>query len=340
MRPHAQLRSMHSVLEWFLDCVASSVRFGRAYISLVLSSWFFVFAFLTSILRSQPENDDSLPKNTTKKCDKKQPQGRIADLLRKQAQQMPSDTGSGLRPTDGPSLLCGAKKQNHFKGPAPPRSDMATSIKGRPLGSLEKVIVRTDQPRHATRDRCISTAAGHVSFVNAAISAAPPDTDSDLKRESVAQCSTIFWCGPLSQSEKPQKLSTRASVSQSVGVPTGGTDSGPSLAVHRRAGILSQRQAPPVSTSTHKKRHHLNSMDRPAALLPSTQLSHEILEQASMSSTSPPGPPLMYTWERPAVEATRTHRIVEKPNYSPKKLSRGTQMYSTLIFGERLIVCS
>lgn len=285
------------------------------------------FAFLTSILRSQPENDDSLHNKSIKKCSKKQPQGKIVDLLKKQAQQLPSNTSSGLRPTDASSLSRDAKKlDNRFKKPVPPCSGMATSVKARPLGSIEKAV-------EGARDRPLSPAAGHVSSIDATISAISPGTGTDRKCECVAQCSATSCSRPLARSERTQPLSTHASVSRSS------RDSGLSLAVHRKAGVFSQRRASPTSTPTHKKQHYSNSMDRPADL-PSSRLAHGIPDQSSMTLTSPPAPMPMYACERPAIEATRTtHRILEKPSLSQKEYSRGAHMYSTLIFDSRLIVC-
>jgi hypothetical protein len=207
------------------------------------------------------------------------------------------------------------KLDNQFKRPAPPCSGTATPVKVRPLGSIEKAV-------EGARD-------SRLSPISAVLSGA----GIDLKRESVAQCSVTSCSGPLPRSERAQTLSTQASVSRSS------RDSGPSLAVHRRAEVFSRRRASPPSTSTNKKQYHSNSMDRPADLL-STQLSHEIPDQVSMTLTSPPDPMPMYACERPAIEATRTtHRIVEKPGLSPKEYSRGAHMYSTLTFGARLIVC-
>jgi hypothetical protein len=211
------------------------------------------------------------------------------------------------------------KLDNQFKRPASPCSVTATSVEGRPLGSLEKAV-------EGTRDRHLSPAAGHVSSINAAISAVPSGTGTDLIRESVAQCSATSFSGPLSRSERAQTLSTQASVSCSS------RGSGLSLAMHRKAGVLSRRRASPAPTSTHRKQHHLNSMD-----LLSTQLSHEIPDQASMTLTSPSDPKPMYACERPAIETTCTHRIVEKPSSSPKENSRGAHMYSTSIFGAKLM---
>jgi hypothetical protein len=217
------------------------------------------------------------------------------------------------------------KLDNQFKRPAPSCSGTATSVKGRPVGPLEKVL-------EGTRDRRLSPAAGHVSSINTAILAVPCGTGTDLKRDSVAQSSVTSCSGPLSRSERAHTLSTQASVSRFS------RDSGRSSAVHRRAEFLSRRQASPASTSAHKKQHHFNSMDRPVNL-PSTQLRHEIQDRALMTLTPPPDPMPMYACEKPAIEATRTYRIVEKPSLSPEEKFRGAHMYSTLVFGARLIVC-
>src|SRR6266849_5418478 len=88
----------------------------------------FRFPQLTSIFRSQPENDDSLPNKSIKQS----------------------------------------------KRSAPPCSGTATSVKGRPLGSPEKVI-------EGTRDRRLFPAARQVSSSNSTISAAPSGTGSDLR---------------------------------------------------------------------------------------------------------------------------------------------------------------
>ena len=265
----------------------------------MLSLW--EFALLTSILRSQPENNDLLPNKSIEKCNKKKPQGKIVDYLRKQALQLPSETGSGLRPTEVPSLSRDAKKpDSQFKKLAPPCSGTATSVKGRPFGSLGKAV-------EGTRDRHLSPAAGHVSSINATIPPVSSGIGTDLKRESVAQCSATSCSGPLSRSERVQTLSMQASVSRSS------RDSGLPSAVHHRAGVLSRRRASPVSTTTHKKYH--------------------------LTLTSPPDPMPMYACERLAIEATPIHRIVKKPSLSSKENSRGAHMYSTLIFGARLIVC-
>lgn len=294
------------------------MRFGRAYtIGPVLSLW--DFAFLTSILRSQPENDDSLPIKSVNKCNKKQPQGIIVDLLRKQAQQLP--TGSGLRPTDVSLKSRDANKlDNRFKRPAPPCSGTATSVKGRPPGSLEKAA-------GGTRDKLLSPAAGYVSPINAAISVVPSGTGTDLKRDSVTQFSATSCSGPISRKEIAQTLSTQASVSRSS------RDSGFSLAVNRRKRVSSWRRAFPTSTSTHKQ-HCTDSMDRPADIL-----SHEVPDQTLVTHTSPPDPMPVYAYQRPAIEATRAHRIIEKPSLSPKENPRGAHMYPTSSFGARLIVC-
>lgn len=99
------------------------------------------FFFLTSSLRSPQRDDDILRNKNIKKCDKKQPQGRIVDFLKKQAQQPPSDTSSGLRPPDASFLSSDAKKlASHIKKSPPFGSSTATSTSGRPSGDLEKPV--------------------------------------------------------------------------------------------------------------------------------------------------------------------------------------------------------
>ncbi|KAH9984503.1 hypothetical protein BJV77DRAFT_1090252 [Russula vinacea] len=191
---------------------------------------------------------------------------------------------------------------------------MVTSAKWRSTGSLEKVAKGTrHQPLNATRDRCLSP-AGHVTSVNTANLIAPSDTSTDPKCKSVAQNSATSWSGFVSQPKKARALSTQASqaVSRSLGLPIRAKGSGLSLAVHHREGVLSQRPVSPASPSTHKKQHHSNSMGRPADLL-FTQFSHGIPDQTSMTFTSPLDFAPMHARERPAVEATRTHHIVENP---------------------------
>jgi hypothetical protein len=224
---------------------------------------------------------------------------------------MPSDTGLGLRPTDAP-LSRGTKKlDNNFKRPVSPRSGTTTLVKRRP------------------------SAAGHASPINAAISTVlKSDTHVDPKRRSLAKGSATSWSGFLSRPKRAPTLSTQATASRSSGPSTGTLDSGLSLAVHgdRRTAIFSQRQASPASPATHKKQHHFNPMALPVDML-YTQSSPEIPYQASMTFTS------TYGRERPVIEATHTRRTAEKPSWSPKEIAQGAHMYSTLIFGARLIVC-
>ena len=240
-------------------------------------------------------------------------------MLRKQAQQLP--TGSGLRPTDVSPMSRNANKlDNQFKRPAPPCSGTATSVKGRPLGSLEKAA-------RGTHDKLLSPASCYASPINAAISVVPPGTGSDPKREIVTQFSATSCSGPSSRSEMAQTLSTQASVSR----PS--RDSGFSLAVNRRKRVPSWRRAFPASTSTNKQ-HCSDSMDRPADIL-----FHEIPDQTLVTHTSPPDPMPVYACQTPAIEATHAHSIIEGTSLSPKENSRGAHMYPTSSFGARLIVC-
>ena len=297
------------------------------------------FAFLTLSLRSQPGNDDSFPNKSNKKYEKKQPQGRIVDLLKKQAQQPPKDTGSGLRPTEASFPSRGARRvDNRFKRPTPPDSGTAAPAKRHPPGSREKAVEGTHRTLYTTSDECLSPAVGHATSINATILTAPSDINNDPKSESVLQSSAPSRSGLLSRSRKAQALSTWAPASRSLGLPTGAIESGFSSAVHRRAAILSQREASPVSPFTYKKRHLLNSKGYPADLRYS-QSPHEIPDQTSMTFTSSPNTTLMHACESSAVEATHTHRIVENQSGSINDTDWGAHMYSILLFGARLIVC-
>ncbi|KAI0000666.1 hypothetical protein BJV74DRAFT_949681, partial [Russula compacta] len=83
------------------------------------------------VAQKSPQRDDDISLNKNiKKCDKKQPQGKIVDFLKKQARQPPSDTSSGLRPPDASFLSSGAKK-------------LASHIRrSPPSGYLEKAVGR------------------------------------------------------------------------------------------------------------------------------------------------------------------------------------------------------
>ena len=281
-----------------------------------------------------------MPNKTNRKYEKRQPQGRIVDLLKKQAQQPPKDTGSGLRPTEVSFLSRGGKKvDDRFKRPAPPDSGTAAPAKRRPPGSLEKAVEGTHRTLYTTRDRCLSPAVGHAASIDSTILTATSDINIDPKSESLLQSSATSGSGLLSRSRKVQALSIRAPASRSSGLPTGAIESGFSSAVHRRAAILSQREASPVSPFTYKKRHLLNSKGYPADLRYS-QSPREIPDQASMTFTSPPNTTSMHACQISAVEATHTHHIVENQSGSINDTDRGAHMYSIFPFGARLIVLS
>lgn len=215
---------------------------------------------------------------------------------------------------------------------------MATPVKRRPPGSLEKALEGTHRTLITTRDKCLSPAFGHVTSMNAAILTVPSNINTDPKSESVLQSSATSRSGLLSRSRKAQALSTQASASRPLGLPTSSIDSGPSSVVHRRAAVLSQRHASPVSPFSYKKHRLLNSKGHPADLQ-YTQSPHEIPDQASMTFTPPPDHTLMRAYKKSsAVETTRTHRIVENQGASLNGTDWGAHMYSIFLFRARLIV--
>jgi hypothetical protein len=130
-----------------------------------------MFAFLTSDLRSPQQNDDSKLDKSTSDCDKRQPQGRIVDLLRKQAQQPPSDTCLGFRPSsrssDAKKLL---EDNSKTRNPALPHSGTVVLTSGHPSGYLRKTMKGPRKPLDTTRVRRLFPAPGCVPPTKVTIS--------------------------------------------------------------------------------------------------------------------------------------------------------------------------
>ncbi|KAI0252994.1 hypothetical protein BJV78DRAFT_1360550, partial [Lactifluus subvellereus] len=229
--------------------------------------------------KSQQSNDASTLGSSIKKCDKKQPQGRIVDLLKKQAQQPASDTASGLRPHDT-SLSSDARKHED----CPRKLDLThagsiVSASGQRRvkpGSLPKMVVGTHQPPNATRE----TRASYSKC-------------SNLK-ESATQSSGTSRSGLLSPSARSPP--TLVSVNNSFGLSSDVVTSGPFSKVYHNAGILSQKQAHSTSPSTHKKQH----------------VSSSLVKQASMPVHDRSAPALMIADKTTDVDAMPAHYIVEK----------------------------
>ncbi|KAI0287676.1 hypothetical protein BC826DRAFT_1188872 [Russula brevipes] len=256
--------------------------------------------------KSQQQNDGVSLNRTIVKCDKKQTQGRIVDLLKKQAQQPSLDAGSGLRPSDTPLSTSAKKLSSHPKRPSPPHSGTMAPTNRRPSGYLENTVEATRPLPSASRDGPHSLAAGRVSCTKAAISTTPSDTSTDSRQEYVVQGSTTTRSGGLSQ---PTKALTRAAVGRSAWLPTDAVDPRHSGGARREA-ILSQHQAYPASPSTYGKQclGWLDHLADPSC----TYLTQAIPAQTSITFTPRPYPTSTYGCGAPVVEAIQDHRIVEK----------------------------
>jgi hypothetical protein len=284
-----------------------------------------IFAFLTSRFRSPQRNDDIALDKSITKCDKKQPQGRIVDLLKKQAQQPSSNTCPGLRPSDTVPRFSGAKKlDNKSKNPNPPRPGTIALTNGRPPGYHGKTVESTRQ-LDATRDRGLSSAVGRVSRTKTVISSA------DQKRGRVVQSSAVTRSGPLSQHANAQTSSTQASAGRSLGQFTDVEDSGLYSAVHHRATAFSL-----TSPSSVKEQHFSGSLGHAADPLHNS-LSQAIPTKSSITFASPPRQASVYAYEGPS---DLTHRPFKKQSAPPNEIAQGGHTYSSFIFRRRLIVHS
>ena len=71
--------------------------------------------FLTFNPRPQESYDVQTISKRSNASEKKQPQGRIVDFLKKQAQQPSSSKGSGFKPLDAPLSRNTKKSEEHSK---------------------------------------------------------------------------------------------------------------------------------------------------------------------------------------------------------------------------------
>ena len=260
--------------------------------------------FLTLSLRSPQRNDDIAPNKTTTKCDKKQPQGRILDLLKKQAQQPPSDACPGLRPLDT-SRSSGANKLENSKKPDPPRFGTATPTNGRSSGYTGKAVKGTRQLRGTTRDKRPFSAVGRISSTRTVTSSLPSDPGADRRRERVFQTSATTRSNHPPQPARAQTSSTQASVDQSIGFFPDVVDSG-----------------------------LLGSWSHSADPL-GTQSSQAITAKTAITCASPRGPA---SSKGPNAEVPRTHHLSQKRSASPNEIGQSLHTHSDFIFGTRLIV--
>ena len=257
--------------------------------------------------RSPQRNNDTVSNKATTNCDKKQPQGRIVDLLKKQAQQPPSDTCPGLRPLET-SLSSGSNKLGeNYKKPEPPRFVTATPAKGRPSGYTGKAVKNTRQLRGATRDKCPFSPVGRISSTKAVTSSLPSDPSADRGRERVIRSSAATRSNLLSQPARVQTSSTHASVDQSIGCFPDVVDSG-----------------------------FLGSWGH-SADPPGTQSSQAIPAKTPIACASPR---CLAPSKGPSVEVLHTHRLSDKQSAFPNEIAQSLRLHtrSNLIFHTRLIV--
>src|SRR5260221_7280558 len=196
MMRHAQPRSTHYILGHCLDYVAHFSPHESAYMPCV--ELMGKHRFLTLSLRSPQRNTDTAPSKTTPKCDKKQPQGRIVDLLKKQAQQPPSDTRPGLKPLDTSRSSGANKLGENSKKLDFPRIGAATTTNGQSSAYTGKAVKGTRQLRDATRDKRFS-AVGRISSTKAVTSSLLSNPSADRGRERVIQSSATTRSNLLSQ---------------------------------------------------------------------------------------------------------------------------------------------
>jgi len=297
MLPHAQLRSTHFILGHYFDYVADFSSHESAYMPCV--ELMGKLRFLTLSLRSPQRNTDTAPSKNTPKCDKKQPQGRIVDLLKKRAQQPPLDTRPGLRPLDT-SRSSGANKlgENSNK-PDSHRFGAAITTNGRSSAYAGKAVKGTRQLRGATRDKHHLSAVGRISPTKAVTSSLLSDTSADRGRERVIQSSATTRSNLLSQPAHAQTSSTQASVDPSIGLIPDVVDSG----------ILG---------------HSVNP-----------QSSQAIPAKSPITCASPRDPS---SPKGLSVEAPHTHRLSVKWSAFPNEIAPSLHTHSNFIFGTRLIL--
>lgn len=260
--------------------------------------------FLTLSPRSPQRNTstDTAPNKTTPKCDKKQPGGRIVDLLKRQAQQPPSDTRPGLRPLDT-SRSSGANKLGEkSKKRDSPRFGAATTTNGRSSAHKGKAVKGTRQPHSATHDKRVFSAVGRISSTKAVTSSLLSDPSADRGCEHVIQSSATTRSNLLSQPTHAQTSSTQASVDPSIGLIPDVVDSG----LFGPWG------------------HSVNPLG--------AQSSQAI---PSATCASPRGPS---SSKGPSVDTPHTHRISLKRSAYPNEIARSLHTHSNFIFGTRLIL--
>ncbi|KAH9000819.1 hypothetical protein EDB86DRAFT_3101127, partial [Lactarius hatsudake] len=207
------------------------------------------FAFLTLNPRSQKSYDVRKIGEINKSYEKKQPQGRIVDFLKKQAQQPSAGKDSGLRPLDAP--LSGNTRKPEYISKSSTLSDSFPAVLGNwhHLGKCDytKAVDSARQLRNAPCDADpLSTGRRAIHTKTAFSSNARTESRLSISGNCVTQSSGVSRSGSLFQSV--QESSTWASIGQSLLGPASEHSPG----VLPRAVIPPQHQALPASGPPHK----------------------------------------------------------------------------------------
>ncbi|KAI9444247.1 hypothetical protein H4582DRAFT_1920356, partial [Lactarius indigo] len=218
-----------------------------------------------SAQKSQESYDVRAISEVNKSCEKKQPQGRIVDFLKKQAQQPSAGKGSGLRPLDAPL------SRNTRKSEAPSKlstlSDSFPAVLGHRhhLGRCDytKAVDSTRQLHNAPCDKDpLSTSQPDIHTKTAFSSNTITDSRFSISGNCANQSSGAPRSGSLFQSVQESSTSIGQSLLGSCIVA-----SEHSTGVLPRPGVPPQHQALPVST------HPCRRLDVSGSLIDQTSTS-------------------------------------------------------------------
>ncbi|KAH9057936.1 hypothetical protein EDB83DRAFT_1036071 [Lactarius deliciosus] len=235
---HIRLRSTRSVFEH------SRLAAPNAHISALELR--LTFAFLTLNPRSQESYDARKIGEINKSYEKKQPQGRIVDFLKKQAQQPSAGKVSGLRPLDAP--LSGNTRKSEYVYKSSTLSDSFPAVLGNRhhLGKCDytKAVDSTRRLRNAPCDADpLSTGRRIIHTKTAFSSNARAESRLSISGNCATQSSGVSRSGSLFQ--PVQESSTWTSIGQSLLGPCI-VPSEHSTGVLPRA-VIPQHQALPAS---------------------------------------------------------------------------------------------
>jgi hypothetical protein len=191
-------------------------------------------------------------------CEKKQPQGRIVDFLKKQAQQPPPSKGSGFRPLD--ASLSGNTRKSKDSSKSSTLYDSFPAVLGnRNHPDYTETVDSTCQLHNVPRNADSSfTSAIHTKTVLPA-SSSNTRTVPRFSVSGATQSSSASMSGSLFQSA--QELSTQASIGRSLLEPCivdEASEHCPGML--SRPAIPPLHQALPTSGSPYRRPYVSNSL--------------------------------------------------------------------------------